>query len=66
MICVARDNDTLDHVYTNIKNCYRGAPLPHFGNSDHLAVMLIPAYRPKVKQNKSVVREVRVWPAEGG
>lgn len=35
----------LDFVYTNIKSAYRAAPLPHIGSSDHLTVILQPAYR---------------------
>ena len=59
-----RGMNTLDLVYTNVKNAYKAAPLPHVGNSDHNAVMLIPAYRPRVKRDRPVVREVRMWPQE--
>ena len=51
-------------MYTNVKNVYKAAPLPHVGNSDHRAVMLIPAYRPRVRRDRPVVREVRMWPQE--
>lgn len=60
--CATRGNNTLDHVFTNIKNSYKAVPLPHIGNSDYLAVMLTPTYRPKVKQNKPALCEIRVWP----
>lgn len=43
---VTRGQNTLDLVYMNIKHSYKAAILPHFGNSDHLAV--IPAYKPRV------------------
>lgn len=59
-----RGKNTLDLVYTNIKNSYRAAALPHIGSSNHLAVILTPAYRPRVKQEKPVVREVKMWPQE--
>lgn len=53
-----RGENTLDLVYTNIKDSYKAVSLPHIGTSDHLAVMLIPAYRPRVKQFKSEVRKI--------
>ncbi|KAK0141960.1 RNA-directed DNA polymerase from mobile element jockey [Merluccius polli] len=59
-----RGENTLDLVYTNIKDSYRAAPLPHVGSSDHLAVMLTPAYKPRVKQERPVVSEIRKWPQE--
>lgn len=52
----------MDLVYTNIKNAYRAAPLPHIGNSDHLTVMT-PAYRPQVKQEPLALKEIRVCAA---
>ncbi len=41
-----RGNNTLDFVYTTEKNAYKAVPPPHLGYSDHISVMLIPAYRP--------------------
>ncbi len=41
-----RGNNTLDLVYTTVKNAYKAVPRPHLGYSDHISVMLIPAYRP--------------------
>lgn len=46
--CATRGKDTLDHFYTNITEAYKAVPLPHIGSSDHLTVLLRPAYRPKV------------------
>ena len=43
-----RGKNTLDLVYTNIKGAYKASPLPHIGLSDHLTVLLEPAYRPRV------------------
>ncbi|CAG5899044.1 unnamed protein product, partial [Menidia menidia] len=48
--------NTLDLVYTNIKDTFRAAPRPHLGSSDHLSVMLIPAYRPLLIRAKPIVR----------
>ncbi|KAK0143163.1 hypothetical protein N1851_018714 [Merluccius polli] len=59
-----RGNNTLDLVYTNIKNSYKAEPLPHIGNSDHITVRLTPAYRPRVKRDRPVVNKVRMWPQE--
>ncbi|KAI4894684.1 hypothetical protein NFI96_032406 [Prochilodus magdalenae] len=56
-------SDTLDLVYTNIPSAYRAEPRPHLGYSDHISVMLIPAYRPLVRQSKPVLKQVRTWPS---
>lgn len=40
-----RGLNTLDLTYTNIKKAFKAAPRPQLGSSDHLFVMLIPAYR---------------------
>ncbi|KAI4888038.1 hypothetical protein NFI96_004469, partial [Prochilodus magdalenae] len=49
--------------YTNIPSAYRAEPRPHLGYSDHISVMLIPAYRPLVRQPKPVLKQVRTWPS---
>ncbi len=49
-----RGNNTLDFVYTTEKNAYKAEPRPHLGYSDHISVMLIPAYRPLLKLAKPV------------
>ncbi len=49
-----RGNNTLDFVYTTVKNAYKAEPRPHLGYSDHISVMLIPAYRPLLKLAKPV------------
>lgn len=35
--CAKRGNNTLDHVYSNIKHAYRAITLPHLGQSDHIS-----------------------------
>ena len=57
-----REENTLDLVYTNIKKAFRAVPCPHLGSSDHLSVMLIPAYKPLLTREKLAVKEVRVRP----
>ncbi|KAK3562007.1 hypothetical protein QTP86_023466 [Hemibagrus guttatus] len=37
--------------------------IPHLGYSDHISVMLIPAYRPLVRCSKPVLKQVKTWPA---
>ncbi len=57
-----RGNNTLDIVNTTVKNAYKAEPCPHLGYSDHIAVMLIPAYRPLLKLAKPVQKQITVWP----
>ncbi len=57
-----RGVNTLDLVYTNIKKAFRAAPRPHLGSSDHLSVMLIPAYKTLLTRGKPTLKHVKVWP----
>ncbi len=57
-----RGNNTLDFVYTTVKNAYKAVPRPHLGYSDHISVMLIPAYRPLLKLAKPVQKLITIWP----
>ncbi len=41
-----RGDNTLDCVYTNIHGAYRALPRPPLGLSDHISILLAPAYRP--------------------
>ncbi|KAI5621007.1 hypothetical protein C0J50_19433 [Silurus asotus] len=58
-----RGENTLDVVYTNIRGAYRAKPRPHLGYSDHISVMLIPAYRPLSRCSRPAQKQVRTWPA---
>ncbi|MCI4376387.1 hypothetical protein PGIGA_G00187890 [Pangasianodon gigas] len=58
-----RGKNVLDLVYTNIPGTYCAEPCPHLGYSDHISVMLIPAYRPLVRRSKPVLKQVKTWPA---
>ena len=60
--CSTRGNNTLDRVYSNIKHAYRAVPLPHLGLSDHLSLLLIPAYTPLRRKTKPVAKTVKTWP----
>ncbi len=57
-----RGNNTLDFVYTTVKNAYKAVPRPHLGYSDHISVMLIPAYIPLLKLAKPVQKLITIWP----
>ncbi len=57
-----RGNNTLDFVYTTVKHAYKAEPRPHLGYSDHISVMLIPAYRPLLKLAQTVQKQITVWP----
>ncbi|XP_072359770.1 uncharacterized protein [Scyliorhinus torazame] len=52
--CPTKGSDILDHCYTNIKGAYRSIARPHFGNSDHKTVLLLPTYKQKVLQDNPV------------
>ncbi|KAI4872612.1 hypothetical protein NFI96_024597, partial [Prochilodus magdalenae] len=45
--------NVLDMVYTNIPGAFRAEPRTHYGFSDHVSVMLIPAYRPLIRRAKT-------------
>ncbi len=54
----------LDHVYSNIKDAYRAAPLPHLGQSDHCSLLLLPKYTPLRRKTKLVTKIIKTWPEE--
>lgn len=60
--CATRGTKILDKVYTNIKLGYRARPLPHLGQSDHLSLLLIPAYAPIKKTAPTITKTVAIWP----
>lgn len=55
-----RENNTLDKAYTNSKGAYKAYPLPHLGTSNHISIMLAPAYRPRVTLVKPVRKRISV------
>lgn len=60
--CTTRGDKTLDKVYSNIKLGYRAKQLPHLGQSDHLSLLLIPAYAPLRKSTPIITKTVTTWP----
>ena len=62
--CATRRANTLDKVYTNIKLGYRAKQLPHLGKSDHMSLLLIPAYAPLRKTAPITTKTVKTWPED--
>ncbi|KAI4882201.1 hypothetical protein NFI96_003940, partial [Prochilodus magdalenae] len=46
----------------NIKEAFSTTPLPPFGKSDHISLLMKPTYRQLLKRVRATVRTVRVWP----
>lgn len=59
--CATRGANTLDKVYSNIKRGYRAIPLPHLAQSDHLSLLLVPAYTPLRKTALTITKTVKTW-----
>ena len=54
--CTTRSADTLDHCYSNFRDANKDLPRPPVGKSDHDAILLLPSYRQKLKQDVPVTR----------
>ncbi|KAI4901454.1 hypothetical protein NFI96_022824 [Prochilodus magdalenae] len=59
-----RGNNTLDRVYTNIRDAYRAVPHPHLGLSDHISIMRVPAYHPPLRRSRPTQKTITVWPSD--
>ncbi len=51
----------LDHSYTSFRDAYKSLPSPPFGKSDHSSVLLLPAYRQKLKREAPALRTIQCW-----
>ncbi len=51
----------LDHSYTSFWDAYKSLPRPPFGKSNHSSVLLLPAYRQKLKQEAPALRTIQCW-----
>ncbi|KAK3547940.1 hypothetical protein QTP70_001327 [Hemibagrus guttatus] len=60
--CPTRGGRTLDHCYTQFKDCYKTQSRPPFGKSDHAAIFFTLRYKQRLKQEYPVQREVNLWP----
>ena len=56
-----RAEKILDHCYANYRDAYKALPRPPFGKSDHDSILLLPAYRQKLKHEQPVLRSVQCW-----
>ncbi len=56
-----RGDRTLDHCYSPFRDAYKSLPRPPFGKSDHSSVLLLPAYRQKLKREAPALRTVQCW-----
>ena len=54
---LTRQDNILDRCYGNIPHAYRSAALPANGTSDHNAVHLLPAYKPRIKTDPVVNKD---------
>ncbi len=54
----------MDHCYTPFRDAYKSLPRPPFGKSDHSSVMLLPAYRQKLKREAPALRTIQCWSDE--
>ena len=53
-----RGENILDHLYSTHRDAYKALPRPPFGKSDHNTILLIPAYKQKLKQEAPVTKKV--------
>ena len=49
------------HFYSTHRDAYKALLCPPFGKSDHNSILLIPAYKQKLKQGVPVTRSIRKW-----
>ena len=61
--CPTRGDNTLDHVYSNLKQAYKAVPLPHLDTSDHLSLFLAPSFTTLRRKNKPETKKITTWPA---
>ncbi len=56
-----RGDRILDHCYSPFRDAYKSLPRPPFGKSDHSSVLLLPAYRQKLKREAPALRTIQCW-----
>ena len=55
---------TIDYLYSTHRDAHKALPRPPFGKSEHNYILLIPAYKQKLKQEPPVTRSIRKWSVE--
>ncbi len=58
----SQQGEKIRWTYTTQRGAYKALFLPHLRASDHITVMLMPAYRPLVKVIKPIHKQIQVWP----
>ena len=59
--CNQRGKKTLNHHCSTHRDAYKALPRPPFGKSEHNYILLIPAYKQKLKQRVPVTLSIRKW-----
>jgi hypothetical protein len=62
--CATREKTILDHLYITHRDVYKALPRPPFGKSDQNSILLIPAYKTKLKQEAPVTLSIKQWSDE--
>ena len=62
--CATRGKKIIDHLYSTHRDVYKALPRPPFGKSDHNSILLIPAYKQKLKQEAPVTWSIKKWSDE--
>ncbi len=52
-----RGDRVLDHCYSPFRDAYKSLPRPPFGKSDYSSVLLLPAYRQKLKRESARLQD---------
>jgi hypothetical protein len=52
-MCIQRKKPQ-DYFYSTHRDMYKALPHPPFGKCDHNSILLIPAYKQKLKQTRSI------------
>jgi hypothetical protein len=55
---------TLDQLYSTHRYAYKALLRTPFGKSDHNSILLIPAYKQRLKQGAPVTRSIKKWSDE--
>jgi hypothetical protein len=64
MLNVQPEEKELWTTYTLHRDAYKGLRHPPFGKSDHNSILLISAYKQKLKQEVPVTRSIKKWSDE--
>ncbi|XP_047657966.1 uncharacterized protein LOC113651947 isoform X2 [Tachysurus fulvidraco] len=56
-----RGDRILDPCYSPFRDAYKSLPRPPLGKSDHSSILLLPAYRQKLKREAPALRTIQCW-----